>query len=159
MTLIILLFVTGILLLGAEVLVPGGILGVLGGLLLFGATVAVFVMHGTAYGVLAAMAAMILCLIMLFLELRVLPRSRLGRQAFLTSAVHGVSAAYDPESARSLTGKAATALTLLSPSGYVLVEGRRYEAFCQSGQAPVGADLEVVGADNFRLIVSQAKPL
>ena len=91
--------------------------------------------------------------------LRVLPRSRVGRRAFLTSAVDGVSAAYDPDAVRSLAGKSATALTMLSPSGYVLVEGRRYEAFCQSGQAPVGSDLEVVGADNFRLIVSHTPSL
>ena len=43
---------------------------------------------------------------------------------------------------------------MLSPSGYIRVEGKRYEAFCQSGQAPAGTPLEVVGADNFRLIVS-----
>jgi membrane-bound ClpP family serine protease len=46
---------------------------------------------------------------------------------------------------------------MLSPSGYVRVDGRRYEAFCQSGQVPMGAALEIVGADNFRLIVSPAK--
>lgn len=158
MTLIILLFATGLLLLGAEVLVPGGILGVLGGSMLFGGTVAVFVLYGTAAGALSALVVLILCGVMLYLELRVLPRTRLGKRAFLTSAVEGVSAAYDPGAMLSLAGKPATALTLLSPSGYVLAEGQRYEAFCQSGQAPVGADLEIVGADNFRLIVSLTKP-
>ncbi len=158
MTAIILLLTAGVLLLGAEIIVPGGILGTIGGLLLFGATVAVFIGYGTAPGVLAALVAIGLCILMLYLELRVLPRSRVGRAAFLTAEIDGVSTAYDPADARSLTGKPATAATMLSPSGYVLVEGRRYEAFCQSGQAPSGADLEVIGADNFRLIVSQTKP-
>jgi membrane-bound serine protease (ClpP class) len=50
----------------------------------------------------------------------------------------------------------AEALTTLAPSGYVLVDGRRYEAFCRSGHAPKGALLRVVGVDNFRVIVNQS---
>ena len=46
---------------------------------------------------------------------------------------------------------------MLSPSGYIMIDGKRYEAFCQSGQVPAGAALEVIGADNFRLIVSETK--
>ncbi|NJM36605.1 MAG: hypothetical protein HC845_01320 [Akkermansiaceae bacterium] len=55
--------------------------------------------------------------------------------------------------ARELIGKSAEALTILSPSGYVSVDGKRYEAFCQSGQVPAGADLKIIDADSFRLIV------
>ena len=36
-----------------------------------------------------------------------------------------------------------------------LIDGHRYEAFCQSGQAAAGSTLQVVAADNFRLIVTQ----
>ena len=45
--------------------------------------------------------------------------------------------------------------SLLAPGGYVRIEDRRYEAFCRSGHAAVGARLKVVGLDNFRLIVSK----
>jgi membrane-bound serine protease (ClpP class) len=55
-----------------------------------------------------------------------------------------------------VTGREATALTTLAPSGYVLVDGRRYEAFCQSGLAAKGSVLRVVGTDNFRLIVTKS---
>jgi membrane-bound ClpP family serine protease len=47
---------------------------------------------------------------------------------------------------------------MLSPSGYVLIDGQRFEAFCQAGQIPAGSPLEVVGSDNFRLIVSPITP-
>ncbi|MCX6868990.1 MAG: NfeD family protein [Verrucomicrobia bacterium] len=119
MTLIILFFALGILLLAVEVIVPGAILG------------------STFY-----------------LEFRVLPRTRIGRRAFLTSEITGVSAAFGAE-ARALIGKSAEALTMLSPSGYIRVDGQRYEAYCQSGQVPAGTMLEVIDTDNFRLIVSQ----
>ena len=59
------------------------------------------------------------------------------------------------DEARELIGKPAEALTMLSPSGYVSVDGERYKAFCQSGQVPAGSILEIIDADNFRLIVTQ----
>ena len=55
----------------------------------------------------------------------------------------------------SVMGKVAEAVTPLVPSGYVLVDGRRYEAFSQSGHAAKGAQMRVTGLDNFRLIVTK----
>ena len=154
MSLIILLFVVGILLLAAEVLMPGGVVGTVGGVLMLIGCGLAFADYGVFGGSVAVVIALLLCGLAFYLELRVLPRTRLGRRAFLTAEMRGVSAAVAPE-AKNLVGQPAAALTMLSPSGYVLVAGRRYEAFCQSGQAPVGAALEVIGADSFRLIVSQ----
>lgn len=153
MTLLILLFAVGILLVLAEVLVPGGVLGILGGLMMLGGCVVAFIDYGTMGGSLAILAAFAIGGLSLFIELRWLPRTKWGRRAFLTSEVSGVSAAFGSE-ALALIGKPAEAITMLSPSGYVAVDGERYEAFCQSGQVPAGAPLEIIGADNFRLIVA-----
>jgi len=111
------------------------------------------IQFGALGGFLAVFVACALILLTIYLEFRVFPRSRIGRRAFLTSEITGVSAALGRD-AHGLIGKSAEALTMLSPSGYVRIDGQRYEAFCQSGQVPVGATLEVVGADNFRLIVT-----
>lgn len=154
MTLIILLYALGIVLLVAEVLVPGGVIGTVGAILMFIGCVIAFVQYGSGGGLLALVAGLVLAGVAFYIEFRVLPKTRIGRQAFLTKEMTGVSAALGQE-ARNLIGKSAEALTLLSPSGYVRVDGRRYEAFCQSGQAPVGSALEVIGADSFRLIVIQ----
>lgn len=153
MTLVILLFALGIVLLAVEVVVPGGVLGAIGGLLMFGGCAAAFAEFGTGGGLLAVAAALVLAGLSLFVELRILPRTAAGKRAFLHAEITATCSALGEE-AQALVGKRAEALTLLSPSGYVRVDGRRYEAFCQSGQVPVGAALEVVGADNFRLIVS-----
>ena len=48
-------------------------------------------------------------------------------------------------------------ITPLSPSGYVSLKGRRYEAFSQSGYLEKGVAVRVTGLDNFRLIVTQNK--
>ncbi len=153
MTWIVLLFAIGILFIVAEVIVPGAILGIAGGLLMFAAIVVAFVTLGTAGGIVALAVGVAVALVALFVEFKILPRTKLGRRAFLTREIGAVSRAVGEE-ARDLIGKSAEALTMLSPSGYVRVDGRRYEAFCQSGQVPAGTALEVIGADNFRLIVT-----
>ncbi|GAA5130300.1 hypothetical protein JIN84_04515 [Luteolibacter yonseiensis] len=157
MSLIILLFTLGILFLVVEVIIPGAILGSIGGLLMFAGCVVSFVTYGNSGGLLAVLTAFTIGGLALFIEFRILPRTKLGRRAFLTSEITGVSAALGEE-ARELVGKSAEALTMLSPSGYILVDGSRYEAFCQSGQAPAGSILQVTGADNFRLIVTMTHP-
>lgn len=156
MTVIILLFLIGVIFIAVEVIIPGGILGAIGGLLMFVGCAVAFSMYGTWGGVLALAAALLLGGLALFLEFRVLPKTALGKRAFLTSEVTAVSAALGKE-ALDLVGYPAEALTMLSPTGYVRVNGVRYEAFCQAGQVPAGAVLDVVGADNFRLIVSPHK--
>lgn len=154
MTLIILLFALGIVLIVIEVIIPGGILGLIGGLMVFGGCVMAFVEFGPWGGMLATGIAIAITVAALYIELRVLPNTAIGKRAFLTKEITGVSAAFGLD-AKNLIGKSAEALTMLSPSGYILIDGKRYEAFCQSGQVPAGATLEVTGADNFRLIVSQ----
>lgn len=158
MTLIVLLFAVGITLIAAEVIVPGAILGIIGALMMAGATVISFYQHGTQGGFIALTIALCIGCFALFLEFYLLPRTKIGKRAFLTEQVDGVAAALGDE-ARSLIGKSAEALTMLSPSGYVRIDGQRYEAFCQSGQAPAGAALEVIGADRFRLIVTQSQAI
>jgi membrane-bound ClpP family serine protease len=153
MTLIILLFAIGILFIAAEVVVPGGILGSLGALLMFAGCAVAFINYGTGGGMLALLVAVAVGGLALFVEFRILPKTKIGRRAFLTAQITAVAPAVGEE-ARELIGQSAEALTMLSPSGYVRIGGQRYEAFCQSGQAAAGAVLKVIGADNFRLIVT-----
>jgi membrane-bound ClpP family serine protease len=154
MTLIILLFALGIVLLAVEVIIPGGILGSIGALTMFGGCVAAFLKFGTGGGLIAVGVALACAALAFYIEFRVLPKTAIGRRAFLTKEITAVTAAIGSE-AQDLIGKSAKALTMLSPSGYILIDGKRYEAFCQAGQVPAGAQLKVTGADNFRLIVMQ----
>ncbi|MBK1882318.1 hypothetical protein JIN85_07825 [Luteolibacter pohnpeiensis] len=154
MMMVSILFLLGIVALVVEVIIPGGILGAIGALLMLIGCGVAFSTFGALGGLVAIFTAILLAGITFYLEFRVLPKTKIGRRAFLSSEVRGVSAAFGTE-ARELIGKTAEALTLLSPSGYVRIDGQRYEAFCQSGQAPVGSALEVIDADNFRLIVKK----
>ncbi len=153
MSLIVLLFAVGILCIAAEVIVPGGILGGAGALMIFAGCVLAFMRHDVVGGMIAVGVALLVTILALTLEFKFLPKTKLGKKAFLEKEVAGSSSIYGAE-ARDLVGKPAEAGTRLSPTGYVRIEGTRYEAFCQSGQVEAGAELQVVGSDNFRLIVA-----
>lgn len=157
MTWIILLFSAGLLLLLAEVLVPGGILGAVGGVMLLAASALSYHTFGPAGGSAAVAVALVLTVLAFYLEFRVLPRTAAGKRAFLRHEITATSSAYGPE-ALDLIGATAESATVLSPSGYVTISGKRYEAFCQTGFVPPGTELRVVSADAFRIVVTPVSP-
>jgi membrane-bound ClpP family serine protease len=157
MTAIVLLFVTGALLLAAEVLLPGAIAGIIGGIALLIGSVFAFVEYGTGIGVLTTGAALLLVGLMLYVELVWLPRSKFGRDLIVHSTVSGQS--QPPLASADIIGQRATALTTLAPSGMVEIGGRRYEAYSRTGHATRGAILTVVDVDNFRVVVSESRLL
>ena len=152
MTLIILLFTIGLILLAAEVLVPGGILGIAGGVVLFAGCVVSFVQLGSTGGLIAVCAALIAAALVFFVQFKILPKTRIGKRFFLSREISGSSAALGND-ARDLIGKTALSTTVLSPSGYVTIDGKRYEAVSQSGQIVPGTELIVSDTNNFQLTV------
>ncbi len=155
MTLIVLLFITGALLFAAEVFLPGGIAGIIGAVALIAGAAVAFVQHGAMIGSGATLAALLLVGILLYAEVVWLPRSRFGRSMVVQSSVDAQS--QPPVASADIVGRIAVAATPLSPSGFVMVDERRYEAFSRTGYVARGTPLTVVGLDNFRLIVSENK--
>jgi membrane-bound ClpP family serine protease len=153
MNAIILLFVVGALLLTAEIFLPGAIAGIIGGIALAVGSLLSFREFGFNGGLIASLGALALVGLMLYLELVVLPKTAFGKRMVVQSTVSATSQP-PPAVADAVVGRDAIALTTLAPSGYVEIEGRRYEAFSRSGLVAKGATLRVVGVDNFRVIVS-----
>lgn len=154
MTAIIILFVVGVLLLAVEILVPGAILGILGGICLAAGVVLAFSRLGAAGGSIASVVAVVLGCVTLYLEFVLLPKTRLAKQFSMTETVSGRS---QPEVADRavVLNREVVATTTLAPSGYVELDGRRYEAFCRSGHADAGTRLRVIDVDTFRLVVTR----
>ena len=91
MTAIVLLFITGALFLAAEIMLPGGIAGVMGGCALLAGSVLAFTEFGATTGMIATAAALVLVGLMLYLELIWLPKSRFGRDMVVQSSIDGQS--------------------------------------------------------------------
>jgi membrane-bound ClpP family serine protease len=155
MNAIVLLFLMGVVLLVFEVITPGAVLGILGGLAMLGGCAVAFHLYGAAGGGIATAVGLGILGLALYVEFVFLPKTKLGRKMFLDRSVEATS--QPPIAASgSVVGKACEALTTLAPSGYVLLEGKRYEAFSQSGLIAKGETLRVAGVDNFRLIVNKS---
>jgi len=150
MTAILICFAVGALLVAFEVVVPGGILGTVGGGALLCAVGLSFYDYGINGGALAFAAALVLVAVVLFVEFKLLPKTAFGRRLFLKSSVTGTAAA---EPLSELVGARGEAMTTLAPSGYVLIDGRQHEAFSRSGFISAGKPVKVVAAESFRLIV------
>jgi membrane-bound serine protease (ClpP class) len=157
MMLILALFAAGVILLALEVIVPGAILGITGGVFMLIGVIVSFDQYGFGGGALATGFAMVAVAVTLYLEFVLLPKSRIAKTFSMTATVDGRS---QPAIAdRAVIGRTATAVTTLAPSGVVELDGRRYEAFCRTGHVAAGAQLSVVDLDNFRLIVSQSSTI
>ncbi|MDF3057969.1 MAG: serine protease [Rariglobus sp.] len=148
------LFIAGAVLLAAEVFVPGAILGIFAAIALLAGVVLAFVDHGSAGGWIAIAAALGLAAFTLWFEFIILPKTALGRRLFLHAEIKGAS---QPALAErdTVLGRDGVADTVLAPSGYVVVAGKRYEAYSRSGLIAKGEALRVVELDNFRLIVQK----
>jgi membrane-bound ClpP family serine protease len=153
MTPILLLFIAGIMLLAADVFVTSFVIGGIGGAAMIAGCVLVYRAFGALPAGLAGVGVAALLGAVIYIELFLLPRTRMGKGLVVEST--SGSSSQPPVAPEAVIGKPATAVTILAPSGYVLVEGRRFEAFCRSGHADRGDALSVIGVDNFRLIVTK----
>lgn len=152
MGLIIFLFTLGILLLAAEIFLPSGIIGIVGGILLLIGCFVSFSELGATGGFIAVFVMILSAIAVFYFEFKILPKTRFGKRFFLNRDISGSAGALK-EDAKDLIGKTATSVTVLSPSGYVIIDGKQYEAYSQSGQIPINTTLEVVSANSFQLTV------
>ncbi len=154
MTTVVLLLSLGVVLLVLEVVVPGGVLGVLGGLAMLAGCAVAFHDFGLTGGGLATLIALLALGAALYVEFVLLPRSRVGQRLFLRQSIDAKS--QPPLADAAVVGRMAEAATTLAPTGYVLLDGRRYEARSQAGLIAKGATVRIVGVDSFHLIVAQS---
>ncbi|HXC02539.1 MAG TPA: NfeD family protein [Opitutaceae bacterium] len=154
MSAILLLFLLGLVFLFFEVFTPGPVFGIVGALMLIGGIALAFGRFGGNGGVLAIMITFVAVGVTLYAEFVWLPKTSFAKKLSI-QAISGAVAQSSLVHPEEVVGKTAEALTTLAPSGYVLVEGRRYEAFSQSGHVVRGERLRVVSLDNFRLIVTK----
>jgi membrane-bound serine protease (ClpP class) len=153
MTVILLLFIAGIMLLAADIFLTSFILAGFGGAAMIAGCVLVYRAFGILSAGLAGVGVAALLGVAIYIEIFLLPKTRVGKGLVVEST--SGSSTQPPIAPGAVVGKSATADTTLAPSGYVLVDGRRYEAFCRSGHADRGDLLSVIGVDNFRLIVTK----
>ena len=148
------LLAAGLLLVVAEVFIPGGVAGVVGGLALLGAMALGLFAFPPPWGFLAAMASLVFGGLALLAWVMVFPRSRFGKRiALRTDGAEFKSAAPAPE----LVGAAGETATALRPGGIALIGGKRFDVMADGGEwLPAGAAIRVAAVRDGQILVRGA---
>ena len=151
--LIILLAVLAALLLTAEmVFLPG--VSVAGFLALAADAAAVYLAYDK-FGTAGLIASIVLVAIVSIITVVLCLRAKTWRRLSLTSNIDGQSQ-ISPETELALGMKGA-ALSRLAPSGKAVFDGKTFEARTIDGLIDPGTEVEIIGFDNFTVIVRQTQ--
>jgi len=149
-SLIFILILVALVLVVFEVVLPGGVLGVIAALCVIAATILTHIDYGMWVAVAVFFGSGLLILALMMIEFKLLKNTSLGNAFFLKDSVTGHTG---PTTEVSLIGKEGVALTRLNPSGRVTIEGKTYEASSQDGYIDAKQAISVVAQNNFKLTI------
>ena len=151
---IILLSVFGVGLVVVEMFLPGiGLPGITGILMLFVAVGMVFSAYGTVWGLLAALAVVLLITAALLISLHSANKGKLSRsRLFLRD--NGGEQPPQPEPL-DLIGKTGVTQTPLRPSGIILLNGERKSVVTEGGFIEAGRTVRITHVNGSRIIVEE----
>lgn len=141
MSVIIILAVIGILCILAELVLPGGIIGIGGVICLLASVVMTFVNYGFKAGAFAFIAFVILGFVMLWFWMKHFQKLPGTKQLVLDKALNDRS---EDKRLAALIGKEGIALTKIAPSGHVEVGDEKLDVMSESGIIEKGASVKII---------------
>jgi membrane-bound serine protease (ClpP class) len=155
MTLAFILLIVGLVLIFLEFYTPGGVLAVSGGAaLLFAVAWFFYVSPSQVLSLLFVIVTIVLVCLVIWLALKRIQQSSSKNTFYLGKDQEGyVGVHFDT----SLIGKTGIAISDFGPSGYVLVDGMKYQATANGLYLDKGTDVEVIGGEGGHLIVKPLK--
>jgi len=144
--------VLGVLCIFAEVFLPGGVLGVVGGLLISISFVGAYhVWHFTAPFFLFTLGFLVAGVAAYIIAIRVMPRTAVGKLIFLRDTQKGydVSVSGDQE----MIGKEGIALSFLRPTGVAEIDGKRVNVVTEGDFIEKNARIKVCELKDNHLVV------
>jgi membrane-bound ClpP family serine protease len=153
-----LLVIVGLGMIVAEVFfISAGILSVGAAVSLVSAVFLAFTGHGQAVGFLVLALAAVGAPAALAFALKVLPRTAIGRRILLSGPDHDlVSGAAQEIGLDELRGRTGTTQSVLRPTGFARIDGRRIDVVTRGELIERGAEIEVIEVEGNRVVVAQA---
>ncbi len=152
MGLFFLLLATGLLLLGAEVYVPGGVLGVIGAAALVGAMGVSFSAFGPQAGFAVAVLIIVASGVFLLLWVRFFPHTAMGKKMTLSKTGKDFKST---SGHAALLNQPGVAITDLRPSGLAEIGGQRVDVLADGVYIPAKARLVVIAVEGARILVRE----
>ncbi len=157
MTTLIILLVVGYMLVIAEMVLPGGVLGIMGVICLLGAAIWAFMEFDATTGFIIVLIEVISGIILISLWMKYFFDSRFGHRLVLGSrdpdADPNTTQDGSSESYQDLLNQTGTALTTLRPSGTARINGRRVDVLSEGDLIDQGEPIRVVKVDGTHIFV------
>ncbi len=147
------LLIAGLMLIGAEIFVPGGVLGAIGGFALFGAVVTAFVVFPPIVAAYIAGAIILMVGLVIGLWIKFFPRTWVGKQMTVTQDLHEAKGTEDKLA--ELLNAEGIALSPLHPAGFAEIADRRIDVVTQGEMIDKGAAIRVVEVEGNRVVVAE----
>jgi len=146
------LLVCGLFLIGIEIFVPGGVLGLFGAAALIGAVVVGFNIFPLWLGWLSVFVILALAGLAVFVWMKYLPQSPIGKALSLSQEIDKKDRDDSPWKA----GMTGTALSELRPAGKAMIEEQRVDVIADNGTW-IGHDkaIEIVRVSGNRIYVKE----
>jgi membrane-bound ClpP family serine protease len=148
----IILVIAGLMLIGAEIFMPGGILGTLGGIALVIAIVIGFREFGPVKGGYSALAIVLMIGVAMLLWIKVFPKTGIGRS--MTASKNLADSKATEFGIELLVGKAGIAASDLRPAGFATIEDKRVDVVTQGEMIQRGSHVKVVAVESNHVIVA-----
>jgi len=154
LSLVIILFIVGIVAILFEIFIPGGVLGAVGIFLLLASVVSAFHNLGVAAGVTTLLLALVLAPTIWFIGLAVFPKSWLGKVLTLRTEMRKetgwISSA---EREKRFLNREGRTLTTLRPAGIALIDGERVDVVSEGMIIERDTPIRVVRVEGNQVIV------
>ncbi len=147
---IILLVILGILAIGLEFFLPGGILGVVGVAAIAGAVVLCFTEYGGGAGLVATAVAVLFIVGALSFWLKYFDKVGPGKDLMLNAQVTKDEAL---DQYTSFIDQEGVTQTALRPAGKAQISGQRLDVVAESGMIDPGEAVRVVKVEGSRIVV------
>ena len=156
-TFLILFFVLGLVAVLLEIVTPGGVLALLGGIFLLIAVAIAFSM-GVGLGLTVLVLALMLAPMTFMIGMRLARTTAVGKVLGLNRVLDKESGCVASDvSLEELVGRRGRALTTLRPAGLALIEGRRVDVVTRGFMIANGVAVKVVQVEGNRVVVVEDK--
>ncbi len=146
------LVIIGLFLIGAEIFLPGGIIGILGGFSLLAAMVVGFYAFPPPFGFVSALMIIVLSGVCLVVWVKYFPKTRFGKNMTLSEDGKAFKSS-DPDMTQ--VGHEGTALSILRPAGIATIDGKRVDVVAEGSWIDSGKQIRVVQVEGSRIIVRE----
>jgi len=137
-----------------EIFAPGGILGFIGCILIFSASVVAYRDHGFLWGAGVLFGGLGLAGAFFYFEMRVLLKSGIGQRLFSSQGIQHARVGYAEDELAGLVGQSGIAATRMTPTGKVRVGDRLWSAVSLDGFVAKGTEVVVREASPSSIKVS-----